>query len=124
MSHSLDYRSAQYGLGGKIKMEMNDWIDIVEGRVSPKVKMVPYGLKDIQDGDKLFWLDLPYYNLPKTLVCKVRRLLAQSRVVNRCLHCERLKESKFDFEILSKQDKTFVCNRCESVWTIEELATA
>ncbi len=119
MSHSLDYRSQQYGLGGKIKMEMDDWVDIVEGRTSPEVKMVPYGLKDIQDGDALFWLDLPYYNLPKTLVLKVRRLIAQHTFVNRCEYCEKLKERKFDFEVLNKKDNSFICNRCESVWKVK-----
>lgn len=120
MSHSLDYRSQQYGLGGKIKMEMEDWIDILEGRRTPEHKMVPYGLKDICDGDALFWLDLPYYNIPKTLVMKVRRLIAQHTFVNRCEHCEKMKEKKFDFDVLSKKDGTFICNRCESTWKVKK----
>ena len=51
-SQSLDYISQQLGLGGKIKMEMQDWIDIVEkndkGKTSLK-KMIKYGLKDTED---------------------------------------------------------------------------
>ena len=75
MSHRLDYRSKQYGLGGKNKMEMQDWIDIVEGKTSPKKKMIPYGLKDVLDTDKIFWLELPYYNLPKATVNKILKLI-------------------------------------------------
>lgn len=51
-SQSLDYISKQLGIGGKHKMEMQDWIDIVEenenGLKSLK-KMVNYCKKDITD---------------------------------------------------------------------------
>lgn len=52
-SQALDYYSKQLGLGGKIKMEMQNWIDIVEqngyeGKDSYD-KMLKYGLKDIED---------------------------------------------------------------------------
>lgn len=120
MSHSLDYRSKQYGMSGKIKMEMQDWIDIVQGKTSPKVKMIPYGLKDIIDGDKLFWLDLPYYNLPKTTILKIRRLIAQHLFVNKCTHCERNKEAKFDYRCINKSLNKFQCNRCEDTWMVKK----
>lgn len=51
-SYALDYVSGQFGLGGKIKMEFQDWIDIVEktenGEKSFK-KMIKYGKKDVED---------------------------------------------------------------------------
>ena len=51
-SQSLDYISAQLGYGGKTKMEMQDWIDIVErnknGRAKLK-KMCGYCEKDVED---------------------------------------------------------------------------
>ncbi len=51
-SHSLDYISGQLGFGGKIKMEFQDWIDIVEktenGRTALE-KMIKYGKKDVED---------------------------------------------------------------------------
>lgn len=51
-SQSLDYISGQLGLGGKIKMEFNDWVNIVEknedGRTSFD-KMITYGKKDTED---------------------------------------------------------------------------
>lgn len=52
-SYTLDYFSAELGLGGKIKMEFQDWIDIVtrDPVVGPKAlkKMCTYGKKDIVD---------------------------------------------------------------------------
>jgi hypothetical protein len=51
-SQSLDYLSGQLGLGGKIKMEMQDWIDIVEKNsngVKSLKKMIKYGKKDVED---------------------------------------------------------------------------
>lgn len=51
-SYGLDYFSDILGLGGKINMCMQDWINIVEknehGKASLK-KMVEYGKKDIED---------------------------------------------------------------------------
>jgi hypothetical protein len=51
-SQSLDYISHQLGLGGKIQMQMQDWIDIVEknsnGEKALK-KMIKYGKKDVED---------------------------------------------------------------------------
>lgn len=53
-SFSLDYISKILGLGGKLKMELQDWIDIVEDRKGERgtkalKKMVRYGKKDIAD---------------------------------------------------------------------------
>lgn len=56
-SQSLDYISAQLGLGGKIKMEMQDWIDICEKNDNGKKafnKMLKYGKKDVED-TRLLW---------------------------------------------------------------------
>lgn len=51
-SQSLDYISNQLGLGGKIKMEFQDWIDIVEKNengLKSFNKMIKYGKKDVVD---------------------------------------------------------------------------
>lgn len=56
-SQSLDYISSQLGLGGKIKMEFQDWIDIVEKTPNGKkalAKMIKYGKKDVVDTRKLW----------------------------------------------------------------------
>lgn len=56
-SQSLDYISKHLGLGGKDKMEMQDWIDICEkndnGEKSLK-KMVKYCKKDVED-TRMLW---------------------------------------------------------------------
>lgn len=66
-SHSLDYISEQLGCGGKIKMEMQDWIDIVErtdrGEQALK-KMLRYGKKDVEDTRSL-WYKLYEHFTPK-----------------------------------------------------------
>lgn len=51
-SQSLDYYSKELGLDGKIKMEMQDWIDICEKTANGKkklAKMIKYGKKDVID---------------------------------------------------------------------------
>ena len=51
-SYGLDYSSDLLGLGGKDKMEFQDWIDIVEcnpGWEKKLKKMVKYGKKDVED---------------------------------------------------------------------------
>lgn len=56
-SYALDYISDQFGLGGKIKMEFKDWIDIVEKTDNgPKAfkKMLKYGKKDVEDTRSLW----------------------------------------------------------------------
>ncbi len=66
-SQSLDYISSQLGLGGKIKMEMQDWIDIVtknsNGEKSLK-KMTKYCRKDVED-TRTLWNKLSKHFEPK-----------------------------------------------------------
>lgn len=67
-SYSLDYFSHMLGLGGKIKMEMSDWIHIVQktpgyGRRALK-KMVEYGKKDVED-TRTIWLHCERHFTPK-----------------------------------------------------------
>lgn len=77
-SQSLDYISGQLGLGGKIKMEFQDWIDIVERNDRTKfTKMIEYGKKDVED-TRILWYKLSEHFEPKlnmstfkdTLCCK------------------------------------------------------
>jgi len=59
-SQSLDYISHELGLGGKIKMEMQDWIDIVEKNENGQKslnKMIKYGKKDVID-TRTLWFKL------------------------------------------------------------------
>lgn len=66
-SYTLDYFSEQMGLGGKIKMEMQDWIDIVTNNENAKkslTKMVKYGKKDIED-TRALWEAVSKHCKPK-----------------------------------------------------------
>lgn len=65
-SHALDYISNELGLGGKIKMEFQDWINIVEkdpvnGLKSFK-KMCNYGKKDIVDTRTIWDYCVEYFD--------------------------------------------------------------
>ena len=67
-SYTLDYFSEMLGFGGKIKMEMADWIHIVMktpglGRKALK-KMVTYGKKDVED-TRAIWLKCEKHFTPK-----------------------------------------------------------
>lgn len=67
-SHSLDYVSKLLGFGGKIKMHMRDWVDIVtkhpvRGKKAYR-KMCRYGIKDVEDTRKL-WNRVSAYITPK-----------------------------------------------------------
>lgn len=63
-SRSLDYISKAMGLGGKVKMEFQDWIDIVEklSRQSFE-KMLRYNRKDVED-TRTLWDKLQPYIKP------------------------------------------------------------
>lgn len=67
-SHSLDYVSQLLGLGGKIKMEFQDWMDIMDGtdkkRIAALKKMVAYGKKDIED-TRAIWNKMKRHMKPK-----------------------------------------------------------
>lgn len=57
-SQSLDYLSKQLGLGGKIRMEMQDWVDIVDRTKNGPIafqKMIDYNKKDVEDTRTLWY---------------------------------------------------------------------
>jgi hypothetical protein len=118
LSHKLDYRSKQFGLGGKNKMEMADWIDILEGRVSPEKKMIPYGLKDTDDTEMLFWKELPYYNLPKSTINKILKLIIkpEQSIVKKsglfCKDCAKRRQRRFDIGTVPGINEA-ICNNCK-----------
>lgn len=66
-SYSLDYLSKLLELGGKKKMELKDWIDIVTfyGKSCKALnKMVSYGKKDVED-TRALWTKLEKHLTPK-----------------------------------------------------------
>lgn len=137
-SHKLDYRSAQQGLGGKIKMIDQDWVDIEENNRSVKKKMVPYGLKDVTDTEQLFWDELPYYKDLPTSVEKViltflnlpdiKGVLPQKKQATlatiekrklQCIKCIKKRYPSYDTKIL-KNKVEVRCNRCNYVWRLKK----
>lgn len=67
-SYSLGYLSKLFGLGGKVDMVFQDWIDIVErnGKAGEKAfkKMIKYGKKDVED-TRAVWLKVVKHCKPK-----------------------------------------------------------
>ncbi len=66
-SQSLDYISKKLGLGGKIRMEMQDWVNIVEKTkdgLKSFYKMIKYGKKDVED-TRAIWMFAEKYISPK-----------------------------------------------------------
>ncbi len=64
-SYSLDYLSKEVGLGGKMKMEFEDWVSIVERTSKASFeKMKLYNRKDVLD-TRTLWNKLQPYITPK-----------------------------------------------------------
>lgn len=79
-SYSLDYFSEILGFGGKIKMEFDDWINIVEqtdAGLKSFNKMIKYGKKDVTDTRDL-WNHCEQHFTPKI------------RNLDRCPQCKSL----------------------------------
>ncbi len=125
-SHKLDYRSQQQGLGGKIKMIDQDWVDIEENDVPVQKKMVPYGLKDVVDTESLMWKELPYFkDLPvaveKVILSFLDKDVNVVKYVKKkpfiCIKCREKRRLASDCTVL-KNGKDVCCNKCLHVWRI------
>lgn len=111
-SHKLDSRSQTYGFGGKIRMEFEDWIDVIENKSGALQKMVKYGCKDITDLRRIFWRELPYYN---TLPISLAALAGLSR--DHCQKCASRKQCKYDIYPTKIDNKLMMkCNNCGYLW--------
>lgn len=64
-SQSLDYISKALGLGGKVKMEFQDWVDIIEKKSRASFrKMLKYNKKDVED-TRALWNRVQSHIKPK-----------------------------------------------------------
>ena len=115
-SHKLDYRSKLYGFGGKIRMEMQDWIDVVENKPGALEKMIKYGCKDIPDLRSIFWKELPYYaSLPTSLATLLYPKVQEAK--DFCPLCASKRQRKFDVYPTKSGNKAMMkCNNCNHLW--------
>lgn len=126
-SHKLDYRSEIEGLGGKIKMVEQDWVDIEENGVSPHKKMVPYGCKDTEDTLKLFWLELPYYkDLPvavEKVIMSFLDLPKKEKIGTiECEYCQSTRvQSRGTSKAADGTRRRFQCQDCAKWMTRKEV---
>lgn len=64
-SYGLDYISKEFGMGGKVKMDFQDWVDILEKKNKKSFqKMCYYNRKDVED-TKAIWNKIKPYIKPK-----------------------------------------------------------
>ncbi len=108
-SQSLDYISDQLGLGGKIKMEMQDWIDIVEKNANGEkslAKMIKYGKKDVVD-TRTLWNKLSQHFEPKFNVA------AFVGIKNACKNCASTDVHKNGTKVSGgTKYQTYACRTC------------
>lgn len=114
-SHKLDYRSRVYGLGGKIKQDMEDCIKVAEGDIVTQERRVRYNIKDVTDLRKIFIKELDYYILPKNILALLRLFIEGRKET--CIHCAANHQRRFD--VRKEKDKR-ICNNCDTEWFIEK----
>lgn len=79
-SNKLDYLSKILGMGGKHKMSLQDWVDIVEQRDEGALKrMVEYNKKDVEDLRDIYNRVMPY--------CAPKLNLSALQGAPACSHC-------------------------------------
>lgn len=122
ISHRLDNRSKLLGFGGKHRVERADWTDIIEGKAELKDKIIPYGLKDVDDEQGIMYKEFNYY---KRLPVKIERIIKEFLIEDLkpiCHNCEKNKKHKFDVSVLnnSKLGIKYQCNFCSNVFKLEK----
>jgi hypothetical protein len=113
-SQKLDFRSERHGHGGKQSIDMQDWIDVAEGKVPAEEKIVPYGCKDVDDEQSILYDEFDYY---KNLPAKVEKLIYDFAHPNKpqryCVKCSKNHRPKFDI-LYDQQSKIYFCEHCQS----------
>lgn len=120
-SHSLGYKSHAYGLGGKIKQDFDDCVQVAKGNGAKSVERLIYNAKDTDDDDTVFWKEVDYYRLPKGLI-NMLKLFIRNNNPTFCIKCAARKDARFDVtrNITKKGTLKFKCNRCEYKWSLEK----
>ena len=113
-SHTLDYRSRVYDLGGKIKQDMDNCIAVAKGdRKQQAIRMI-YNIKDVLDLREIFWKELDYTVLPKYLV-NMLHLFIKNKTPEFCIKCASRKQARYNVT----QVKNYMnCDNCGHRWRV------
>jgi hypothetical protein len=120
LSHKLDYRSKVYGLGGKIKQDMDDCIAVAMGDQKAQNIRLKYNGKDVLDTRRVFWKELDYYTLPDGLL-KTLKFYVGNDCVTFCVRCASRHQAKFNVNRQKlKNGYKLTCKGCDYSWKIKE----
>ena len=118
LSQKLDARATKYGMKGKIKMELQDWKDVTFNGKPISAKMGPYGVRDVNEAQKVFYREFNHYKLPKN----VERLVLSFLTLDKKIYCKKCADShqrRYDVKVKQRKDfKEVTCNRCGDKWEL------
>ncbi len=120
ISHRLDFRSKMMGLGGKHRMERQDWIDILEGVTQIEDKMLPYGLKDVDDEQAILHKEFNYYKrLPVKVEKTIHTFMSPVKDTPYCIQCSNRHKPKFKIRVTEhKLETKYRCLNCYQKWSV------
>ncbi len=117
-SQKLDFRSKYYGRRGKDPMEMQDWIDVVEGHRPVSYKMGPYGCRDVLEEQAVFYSEFDYYKtLPAKIEKIIRSFLEEKRIA--CPKCVAQKQARFNTVPMPGSSK-YTCMNCTLIFKVRK----
>jgi DNA polymerase elongation subunit (family B) len=122
--HSLDARSCEYGLGGKLPREWDQIIAIAKGDKKALEKDIIYNMKDVTDMRSIMYREFNYYNLPQKFLNTLKLFVGELKPY--CLKCASRRQSKFKvLPLVVKNskgipEKKWECQNCSYKWSRRE----
>ena len=110
-SHSLNYRSKVCNLGGKIRQDMSDCIDVAKGNDTKQKQRTKYNIKDVLDTRTIFWKELDYYSLPASAL---NILSKYQDAIPICIKCAAKRQKRYD---ISQTPQYNICRSCGYKWS-------
>src|SRR3990167_7695152 len=112
-SNKLDYVAKVLGGKGKDKMELQDWIDIVEHNDEKKLqKMIKYNQRDVIELRDIFWKILPYCEKLPVPLAKLTKIGRESHGEVCPMCASVMLESKGYRYLVRNVYRRFVCKDC------------
>lgn len=115
-SNKLDFKSSNYGFGGKIPQSMRDCIQVAKGNKEAQKNRCKYNGKDVEDERAVFWRELDYYNLPIQIINMLRLFIKTKGKPDFCIRCAALKKAKLN---IVKDKQKYFCYNCGYSWGIK-----